>query len=107
MEKYFRYLGFIIFIIFAGLQYNDPDPIKWIIVYGSCALYSFNGIKIKSHMIFNIKKEFYFIIGIYSSIIFYILIKEVSFSPIKTEHIFEISGLFICITWLYYLKRLN
>lgn len=107
MDKYFRYLGFIIFIIFAGLQYNDPDPIKWIFVYGNCAMYSFNGIKIKRYKIFDIKKEFYFITCIYLSIMFYILIKEVSFSHIKTEHIFEISGLFICIAWLYYLKRLK
>ncbi|MBC8197593.1 MAG: hypothetical protein H8E60_06880 [Candidatus Marinimicrobia bacterium] len=107
MEKYFRYLGFSIFIIFAGLQYNDPDPLKWIIIYGSCALYSFNGIKIRSLTIFHIKKEFFFIASIYSSFICYILLKEVSYFAIKTEHIFEISGLFICIAWLYYLKRLN
>ncbi|WP_224490123.1 transmembrane 220 family protein [Robertkochia flava] len=30
----------ILFIISAGLQYNDPDPVLWYVVYGIAALIS-------------------------------------------------------------------
>jgi hypothetical protein len=107
MEKFIQYLGFGVFTIFAGLQYNDPDPIKWIIVYGSSAMYSFKVIKIKNYKIFNIDKEFNYIMGLYIFILLFIIIKEIQFNflNISIEHVFEISGLFICITWLIYLKR--
>lgn len=29
---------FILFLVFAALQYNDPDPVRWIAVYGFVAL---------------------------------------------------------------------
>lgn len=28
----------LLFVVFAGLQYNDPDPAVWISIYGVCAL---------------------------------------------------------------------
>jgi hypothetical protein len=31
---------FIMFLAFAALQYNDPDPIVWIAIYGFAALAS-------------------------------------------------------------------
>jgi hypothetical protein len=35
-----RYLNFslaVMFLVFASLQLNDPDPITWILIYGSMA----------------------------------------------------------------------
>lgn len=32
-------IGFVImFLAFAGLQVNDPDPVRWIAIYGSTAI---------------------------------------------------------------------
>jgi hypothetical protein len=31
--KYFYYLLILIFLAFAVVQYNDPDPVIWIILY--------------------------------------------------------------------------
>ena len=31
--KYFNYFFTLIFILFAALQYNDPDPYLWIPIY--------------------------------------------------------------------------
>lgn len=28
----------LIFLLFAALQYNDPDPIRWMMVYGGVAM---------------------------------------------------------------------
>jgi Transmembrane family 220, helix len=36
-----RYLNYILtglFVLFAALQYNDPDPWRWIAIYGYAAL---------------------------------------------------------------------
>jgi len=30
----------VVFIIFAGVQLNDPDPFGWIAVYGTAGLYT-------------------------------------------------------------------
>jgi hypothetical protein len=31
--KYFNYIFTLVFILFAALQYNDPDPYLWIPIY--------------------------------------------------------------------------
>lgn len=36
--KIFNYLFFVLFTISAVLQYNDPDPLLWIAIYGFAAL---------------------------------------------------------------------
>src|SRR5215831_3149410 len=36
--KIFNLFFFIVFIIFAALQYNDPDPYVWMPIYGYCAV---------------------------------------------------------------------
>ncbi len=44
--KYISLLLFLIFLLFAGWQYNDPDPILWIPIYGIaayCAWQSYSG----------------------------------------------------------------
>jgi Transmembrane family 220, helix len=43
MAGWFRYLCLafaVIFLVFAALQLNDPDPIRWLAVYGAAALAS-------------------------------------------------------------------
>jgi ABC-type maltose transport system permease subunit len=44
--KYISLLLFLMFLLFAGWQYNDPDPILWIPIYGIaayCALMAYLG----------------------------------------------------------------
>jgi hypothetical protein len=39
--RIFNMAFFIIFVIFAALQYNDPDPYVWIPIYGYAAVLCF------------------------------------------------------------------
>jgi len=44
MKKFTRYFSLImglIFVLFATVQYNDPDPELWISIYAVAALLSF------------------------------------------------------------------
>src|SRR6476620_924188 len=36
--KLFNFLFIILFVLFAALQYNDPDPYIWIPIYGYAAV---------------------------------------------------------------------
>ncbi|PWK77645.1 transmembrane family 220 protein [Mucilaginibacter oryzae] len=47
--KIFNIVWVVLFIIFAGLQYNDPDPYLWIPIYLYCAWFCYLATK----------KEFY------------------------------------------------
>ncbi len=38
IKKIISFILFLLFASFAALQYNDPDPTKWIIIYGVVAL---------------------------------------------------------------------
>lgn len=38
MYKFFNWFFVLVFVAFAALQYNDPDPLVWISVYGVAAL---------------------------------------------------------------------
>lgn len=38
MKNTFRILA-VIFALFAVVQYNDPDPLPWILLYGSVAVH--------------------------------------------------------------------
>ena len=42
--KVFNYVMGGLFIISAGLQYNDPDPYLWITIYGVAALLAYMNI---------------------------------------------------------------
>jgi Transmembrane family 220, helix len=46
--KVFNYVMGGLFIISAGLQYNDPDPYLWITIYGVAALLAYMNI-VKKH----------------------------------------------------------
>ena len=52
MKKYIRYTSFCIFTIFAGLQYNDPDPFIWMSIYGSTAIISLHFFRKFDQLIF-------------------------------------------------------
>jgi uncharacterized membrane protein len=44
MKTLFKILSFlfaVLFIVSAALQYNDPDPIIWILIWGISAIISF------------------------------------------------------------------
>lgn len=32
------WIGVVLFVACAALQYNDPDPIRWVILYGAAAI---------------------------------------------------------------------
>lgn len=38
MKNTFRILA-VIFALFAAVQYNDPDPLPWMLLYGSVAVH--------------------------------------------------------------------
>ncbi len=39
--KIFNAIFAILFLSFAALQYNDPDPVIWILIYGAMAVVCF------------------------------------------------------------------
>lgn len=41
MKKHLGLIFAILFILFAVVQYNDPDPWIWIVIYGIVAIASF------------------------------------------------------------------
>ena len=48
-HKVIQSILFLIFLSFAALQYNDPDPYAWIAIYGAIALISFISVLGKLH----------------------------------------------------------
>ncbi|MGI9531526.1 transmembrane 220 family protein [Lutimonas sp.] len=38
-KKYINWGLFLVFVLFAYLQLNDPDPVIWVLVYGTVALF--------------------------------------------------------------------
>ncbi len=45
--KIFNIVFVVLFVIFAGLQYNDPDPYVWMPIYLYCAFFCFMAVKKK------------------------------------------------------------
>ena len=41
MKKHLGLISAILFFLFAAVQYNDPDPWIWIVIYGIVAIASF------------------------------------------------------------------
>lgn len=37
-SKTIHYIIAVIFVLFAALQYNDPDPLLWMLIYGVVSL---------------------------------------------------------------------
>lgn len=48
--KYISLALFLIFLLFTGWQYNDPDPILWIPIYGIAAYCAWMAYKGKSNL---------------------------------------------------------
>jgi len=81
--KIFHIFFGVIFILFAALQYNDPDPLVWMAVYlGSAFLCFLSIFKQKSHFF----RKFYLIWAIFTAI----------FGIFQWPPIWEGLGLFIC-----------
>ncbi|MDQ3365506.1 MAG: transmembrane 220 family protein [Myxococcota bacterium] len=41
--RWFRYLAYVmavLFVVCVALQYNDPDPVRWMVIYGAAAAVS-------------------------------------------------------------------
>lgn len=47
--RIFNYAFFVLFLLFAGLQYNDPDPYLWIPIYLYAAFFSYQAAIGKYH----------------------------------------------------------
>ena len=101
MEKYIRFTCFCVFTIFAGLQYNDPDPFIWMCIYGGTAIISLDFFRRINQLIF-------FMLGYIFAIGMKTLMELFPLSELKShEPIYEISGLIICSLWLFYLNNNN
>ena len=84
MYKVFSIVFAVLFLISAGLQWNDPDPYLWIPLYLlsvlSCA-YAFKGICAKRLNIFNI--------AVYSVYAVYLFLEKDGVISWATEHHFD------------------
>jgi hypothetical protein len=99
MNKFIKYIGFCIFVVFAVLQFNDPDPFIWTSIYGGTAIISLINFS-------KLDKIIYFMFGFIFSVCINTIVELHSISEINSlELIFEFSGLLICIIWLLYLKK--
>ena len=38
VTKFFNYVMFVLFIFAVAVQYNDPDPVRWMAIYGLAAI---------------------------------------------------------------------
>jgi len=98
MKNFHIFFG-VIFILFAALQYNDPDPAVWMAVYlGSAFLCFLSVFDQKSHFF----RKFYVIWGIFTSIWAIFQWPPVweglgdSMKTVNNELARESLGLFIC-----------
>ncbi len=41
MKQYDGLILALLFAVFGGLQYNDPDALTWVLIYGGAAVISF------------------------------------------------------------------
>jgi len=60
--KVFNIIFCILFIISAGLQYNDPDPILWIPIYLLGAFISYSAIRNKYYPLLTLSAIILFVI---------------------------------------------
>ena len=84
MFKIFNLVFAVLFLICAGLQWNDPDPYFWIPLYLlsvlSCA-YAFKDVNAKRLNIFNI--------AVYSTYAIYLFVTKDGVISWATEHNFD------------------
>jgi hypothetical protein len=60
--KVFNIIFCVLFIVSAGLQYNDPDPYIWIPIYLIGAVISFQAFRVKYYPVFTLLLSALFII---------------------------------------------
>jgi len=84
MYKFFSIVFAVLFLISAGLQWNDPDPYLWIPLYLLSVLscvYAFKGMSAKRLNIFNI--------AVYSVYAVYLFLEKDGVISWATEHHFD------------------
>jgi len=84
MYKVFSLVFAVLFLISAGLQWNDPDPYLWIPLYLLSVLscvYAFKGMSAKRLNIFNI--------AVYSVYAVYLFLEKDGVISWATEHHFD------------------
>jgi hypothetical protein len=91
----------LLFMVFSGLQINDPDPLIWIIIYSVPALLSFLFLMGKS------KRYFYWILPAYLFFAFYLFLhnKDTDVMHIFDETTNEAFGLILSSAWIFILSR--
>lgn len=100
LENIFRVFFCIIFLLFAFLQWNDPDPLPWIINYGLAALLSFKVINIFSYS----KQVYRLSLGFIGIQIMMLALKVVGKQHlIHAEQGREFLGLIIVFCWVIWL----
>ena len=91
----------LLFMVFAGLQINDPDPSIWIITYSIPALLSFLFLMGYSSKYFQLMGPVYLIISIY----LYYTKTDTEVMYIFDETTNELLGLILCAAWMFILPR--
>ena len=93
----------LLFMVFAGLQINDPDPFIWIVTYSIPALLSFLFVMGYSN------RWFLWILPAYLFFSFYLSLhnKDTEIMHIFDETTNEALGLILGVAWIFILPRLK
>ena len=104
----FRVISWVmlaVFVLSMAVQYNDPDPIRWMAIYGVCAVFSVLAIRGVVHWL-SIPVAVAYIVGA----LYWMpgapiehpmsLLTDVKMASLGVEEWREDGGLWICVAWL-------
>jgi hypothetical protein len=109
MFRYVSMFMLLIFLLSMAVQYNDPDPIRWIAIYGVCAVFA--GLAIRGiHHWLSIPVAVAYIAGV----LYWMpgtpidnpmnLMTDVKMVNLGVEEWREDGGLLICAVWMIVLS---
>jgi hypothetical protein len=97
----------VLFVISAGLQYNDPDPIRWAALYGGAAVATIAALHVRGAWIAALAIAV--LAAVWGATLWHSVAGHVQFSDFwrkmsekggKVEEMREAGGLSIVATWL-------
>jgi len=94
-----------VFLLSIAVQYNDPDPIRWSVLYGICAVLT--GMAIAGrYTVFSV----FAAIGFFAGVLYWMpgaplenpsnLLTDVTMANVGVEEWREDGGLLICAVWM-------
>jgi len=104
----FRVISWVmlaVFVLSMAVQYNDPDPIRWMVIYGVCAVFSVLAIRGVVHWLSipvalaYIGGALYWMPGAKVDNPLHLL-TDVKMASLGVEEWREDGGLWICVAWL-------